>query len=188
MSRYDGLIIPRSYSEYINKTDAATLLQALQLSGVMDNAPTANSNHPTKSSGVYTALAGKQATLTFDDIPTNGSNNPVKSGGIYTELLKYVSKDRIPYNTLTNGQNINNLRTPGIYQAPSDSIGNSLIGRPSDYSIYSSWLIVLKTNNETMTQILIANRNMYFRTANSTTANWSDWYKFNVTNVTPTGQ
>ena len=33
MSRYDGLIIPRSYSEYINKTDAATLLQALQLSG-----------------------------------------------------------------------------------------------------------------------------------------------------------
>ncbi len=31
MSRYDGLIIPRSYSEYINKTDAATLSQALAL-------------------------------------------------------------------------------------------------------------------------------------------------------------
>ena len=31
MSRYDGLIIPRSYNEYINKTDAATLQQALQL-------------------------------------------------------------------------------------------------------------------------------------------------------------
>ena len=54
MSRYDGLIIPRSYSEYINKTDAATLSQALQLSGVMDAAPTANSNHPIKSGGVYT--------------------------------------------------------------------------------------------------------------------------------------
>jgi len=70
MSRYDGLIIPRSYSEYINKTDAATLLQALQLSGVMDSAPTANSNHPTKSSGVYTALAGKIAndpTSSFSD-------------------------------------------------------------------------------------------------------------------------
>ena len=52
MSRYDGLIIPRSYSEYINKTDAATLLQALQQSGVMDAAPTANSNHPVKSGGV----------------------------------------------------------------------------------------------------------------------------------------
>ena len=82
MSRYDGLIIPRSYSEYINKTDAATLLQALQLSGVMDNAPTANSNHPAKSGGVYDALAGKQPTLTFDDTPTVGSNNPVKSSGL----------------------------------------------------------------------------------------------------------
>ena len=53
MSRYDGLIIPRSYSEYINKTDAATLLQALQLSGVMDNAPTEDSNHPINSNAVY---------------------------------------------------------------------------------------------------------------------------------------
>ena len=60
MSRYDGLIIPRSYSEYINKTDAATLQQALQLSGVMDN------------------------------VPTTGSNNPVKSGGVKTELEKYI--------------------------------------------------------------------------------------------------
>ena len=56
MSRYDGLIIPRSYSEYINKTDAATLLQALQLSGVMDAAPTAGSNHPAKSGGIYEAM------------------------------------------------------------------------------------------------------------------------------------
>ena len=62
MSRYDGLIIPRSYSEYINKTDAATLQQALQQSGVMDAVPTA------------------------------GSNNPVKSGGVKTELEKYINK------------------------------------------------------------------------------------------------
>ena len=56
MSRYDGLIIPRSYSEYINKTDAATLSQALQLPSVMDSTPTENSNRPVKSSGIYTAL------------------------------------------------------------------------------------------------------------------------------------
>ena len=103
MSRYDGLIIPRSYSEYINKTDAATLLQALQLSGVMDNAPTANSNHPTKSSGVYTALAGKQATLTFDNTPTANSNNPVKSGGIYTELQLYPKMKMINVNLNSAG-------------------------------------------------------------------------------------
>lgn len=56
MSRYDGLIIPRSYSEYINKTDAATLSQALQLPSVMDSTPTENSNRPVKSGGLYTAL------------------------------------------------------------------------------------------------------------------------------------
>ena len=111
MSRYDGLIIPRSYSEYINKTDAATLLQALQLSGVMDNAPTANSNHPTKSSGVYTALAGKQATLTFDNAPTANSNNPVKSGGIYTAIqyLNFIKE-------ITAGMYTSFLQIPkGVY-------------------------------------------------------------------------
>lgn len=86
MSRYDGLIIPRSYSDYINKTDAATLRQALQLPNVMDSTPTENSNGPVKSGGIYTALAGKQPTLTFDTIPTEGSENPVESGGVFNAL------------------------------------------------------------------------------------------------------
>ena len=67
MSRYDGLIIPRSYSEYINKTDAATLQQALQLSGVMSNSPAKGSNLPVKSGGVFEANAvimASSATLT----------------------------------------------------------------------------------------------------------------------------
>ena len=58
MSRYDGLIIPRSYSEYINKTDAATLQQALQLSGVLSGAVAAGDNKAVKSGAVATALAG----------------------------------------------------------------------------------------------------------------------------------
>ena len=57
MSKYDGLIIPRSYSEYINKTDAATLQQALQLSGVLSGAVAAGDNKAVKSSAVATALA-----------------------------------------------------------------------------------------------------------------------------------
>jgi hypothetical protein len=57
MSRYDGLIIPRSYNEYINKTDPIAMSQALQLNGVMDDAPTENSNHPVKSGGLYTNYA-----------------------------------------------------------------------------------------------------------------------------------
>ena len=57
MSRYDGIIIPRSYSEYINKTDAATLQQALQLSGVLSGAVAAGDNKAVKSGAVATALA-----------------------------------------------------------------------------------------------------------------------------------
>ena len=60
MSRYDGLIIPRSYSEYINKTDAATLQQALQLPGVLSGAVAAGDNKAVKSSAVYEALTNYQ--------------------------------------------------------------------------------------------------------------------------------
>ena len=56
MSRYDGLIIPRSYSEYINKTDAATLQQALQLSGVLSGAVAAGDNKAVTSDAVNKAL------------------------------------------------------------------------------------------------------------------------------------
>ena len=62
MSRYDGLIIPRSYSEYINKTDAATLQQALQLSGVLSGAVADGDNKAVKSGAVATALENAVAT------------------------------------------------------------------------------------------------------------------------------
>ena len=65
MSRYDGLIIPRSYSEYINKTDAATLQQALQLSGVLSGAVAAGDNKAVTSNAVNSALGGYQKTQTY---------------------------------------------------------------------------------------------------------------------------
>ena len=63
MSRYDGLIIPRSYNEYINKTDAATLQQALQLSGVLSGAVEAGDNKAVKSGAVATALANQSSFI-----------------------------------------------------------------------------------------------------------------------------
>lgn len=89
MSRYDGLIIPRSYSDYINKTDAATLSQALQLSGVMDNTPTAESNHPAKSSGVYTALNN----ITPVDSVTDGQTKPPTSNAVYDYIKAFRTID-----------------------------------------------------------------------------------------------
>ena len=56
MSRYDGLIIPRSYNEYINKTDPVAMSQALQLSGVLSAIVAAGDNKAVKSSAVYEAL------------------------------------------------------------------------------------------------------------------------------------
>lgn len=115
MSRYDGLIIPRSYSEYINKTDAATLRQALQLPNVMDSTPTENSNRPVRSGGIYTALAGKQPTLTFDTIPTEGSNNPVESGGVFNALA--TKQDTLTLDSKpTKGSN-NPVSSGGLYTA-----------------------------------------------------------------------
>ena len=115
MSRYDGLIIPRSYSEYINKTDAATLRQALQLPNVMDSTPTENSNGPVKSGGIYTALAGKQPTLTFDTIPTEGSENPVESGGVFNALATKQDTLTLDSNP-TKGSN-NPVSSDGLYTA-----------------------------------------------------------------------
>jgi hypothetical protein len=57
MSRYDGLIIPRSYNEYINKSDPLTLAQALQQNNVLSAAVAAGDNKAVKSGAVATALA-----------------------------------------------------------------------------------------------------------------------------------
>ena len=57
MAKYDGLIIPRSYNDYVNKSDPIGVSQALALTGVMDNAPTAQSTKPAKSGGIFAANA-----------------------------------------------------------------------------------------------------------------------------------
>ena len=43
------------------------------------------------SGAITTAISGKQDTLTFDNVPTASSNNPVKSGGVYSETVNAVS-------------------------------------------------------------------------------------------------
>ena len=68
MSRYDGLIIPRSYSEYINKTDAATLQQALQLSGVLSGTVAAGDNKAVKSGAVYEKLVNGESWTKINNL------------------------------------------------------------------------------------------------------------------------
>ena len=121
MARYDGLIIPRSYSEYINKTDAATHAQAHQLSGVLDSAPTEDSVNAVKSGGVFDALAGKQPILTFDNVPTEDSDNPVKSGGIYDALE--TKQDALTFDDTPTADSDNPVKSKGLVNSvPVDEV------------------------------------------------------------------
>ena len=115
MARYDGLIMTRSWNEYINKSDAATLAQALQQNNVLDNTPTENSTKGVRSGGVYDALATKQPTLTFDDVPTDGSNNPVKSNGIYAALA--TKQDTLTFDNAPTQESDNPVKSGGVYTA-----------------------------------------------------------------------
>ena len=58
----------------------------------MDSALSSTSTNPVQNKAIYTALAGKQSTLTFDSTPTSGSSNPVTSGGIYTAISNKMDK------------------------------------------------------------------------------------------------
>ena len=99
MSRYDGLIIPRSYSEYINKTDAATLQQALQLPGVLSGAVAAGDNKAVTSNAVNGALAEYTAIPYLSFNPTNkvwawhdynlyNTSKPIVSGQLVAIFLE----------------------------------------------------------------------------------------------------
>lgn len=91
MSRYDGLIIPRSYSEYINKTDAATLQQALQLPGVLSGAVAAGDNKAVKSSAVNNALTNYSSIKTYSDMVYNQKGYfRMKINQIYGRSLSFI--------------------------------------------------------------------------------------------------
>lgn len=72
-------------SSYLAKS-GGTMTGALTLSG----APTSNLEAATKKY-VDDGLANKQNTLTFDDTPTASSDNPVTSGGVYTAIPRNTS-------------------------------------------------------------------------------------------------
>ena len=134
MSRYDGLIIPRSYSEYINKTDAATLHQALQLSGVLSAAVAAGDNKAVKSSAVNEALINldklKNIVVTSDtefwnaitSMQVNRCNSSIIIGYV-TPLFNNISGGVIQCNV---AEDINMIR--GIFWPPyEDKIYSLLI-------------------------------------------------------------
>lgn len=120
MSRYDGLIIPRSYSEYLNKTDSATLSQMLQhLTGLWSHAVSSGDNKPVTSDAVYEALtdaATIQQALQLPGVLSEavaaGDNKAVKSSAVYGALENYNHVD--VYTTSTGA--FSNKFAYGIYE------------------------------------------------------------------------
>lgn len=120
----DGLIIPRSYNDYINKTDPIALSQALKQNNALDDAPTEDSRGGVRSGGVYTALAGKQPTLTFDNTPTDGSSNPVTSDGIYDALAG--KQDTLTFDDTPTADSDNPVKSSGLVNSvPVDEVTSS---------------------------------------------------------------
>lgn len=88
MSRYDGLIIPRSYNEYINKSDPLTLAQALQQNNVLSAAVAAGDNKAVKSSAVATALANQTSyieSVRLDFINNTSNEKIIRLGVMETD-------------------------------------------------------------------------------------------------------
>ena len=105
MSRYDGLIIPRSYSDYINKTDAATLQQALQLPGVLSAIVAAGDNKAVKSSAIYEALNNYINKTDADTLQQALQLPGVLSGAVAAGDNKAVTSNAV-YGALTDAATI----------------------------------------------------------------------------------
>ena len=134
MSRYDGLIIPRSYSEYINKTDAATLQQALQLSGVLSGAVAAGDNKAVTSNAVNGALAEYTAIPYLSFNPTNkvwawhnynlyNTSKPIVGGQLVAIFLEDYLEDTYWSSTTTGVVTYALQNTNGEKSAKTKCIG-----------------------------------------------------------------
>ena len=148
MSRYDGLIIPRSYSEYINKTDAATLQQALQLSGVLSGAVAAGDNKAVKSSAVNNALTK------YNYANANGLKSSDDFNNITTEGLYFATGAILPSN-YPSGVAVEQLYNFVLHVYPQ---GNT-----------SKLVQELTTLN---------GKHKYIRFYGITAGTWTDWEKF----------
>ena len=97
-----------------------------------DASPTNGSNKMVKSGGVYSALAGKQDSLTFDDSPTQSSTNPVKSGGVYTALA--AKQDTLTFDNTPTQNSDNPVKSGGVFDALQNAGGHTIKDDQTTYT------------------------------------------------------
>ena len=103
-------------------TATQAALNAKQNVLTFDDAPVSGSSNPVKSSGIYTALAGKKNTQTAKNSPSAAGNSlsfidtiSQDTQGVITATKKNVPVDSVP----TEGSN-NPVKSGGVYSAVSD--------------------------------------------------------------------
>lgn len=87
-----------------------------------DIKPTANSDKPVTSGGVYTAIHSHQGGLTYDSVPTANSTNLVNSGNIKTALDK--KQDKLTFDTTPTAGSTNPVTSDGVYKALGSAQGS----------------------------------------------------------------
>lgn len=89
----------------------------------LDTIPTAQSDLGITSDAVYTALQGKQDTLSFDQLPAIASTNPVTSGGIYSALT--YKQDTLTWDNTPTQNSTNPVTSSGILAALDTKVNKS---------------------------------------------------------------
>ena len=165
MSRYDGLIIPRSYSEYINKTDAATLQQALQLPGVLSGAVAAGDNKAVKSGAVNAILINKSYGGQISHADKQYSKLTIEINNMYTTsiialtergasiaLIGICANDEDKPNVRTYLKDVGSFGTGKFFYKPIGRASIELYWYTSVYSTISNYQIITNTENTKLTE------------------------------------
>ena len=104
---------------------------------------TSSSNKLVNATELANGLSGKQDTLTFDNTPTANSNNPVKSGGVYNTLSDKVSWDDAGKSVKKNlCKNIGTSQTINGITYTVNSDGSVLVNGTNTHSTAGAWFKV----------------------------------------------
>ena len=180
MSRYDGLIIPRSYSEYLNKTDSATLSQMLQhLTGLWSHAVSAGDQKPVTSDAVNVALANlSELKQLYDSSHRPSSANIISSNNKLSYML--ATSSMTENKPITDGYIINlNWDNAGslaqLFVPYSNEEGRIGTRALNEFGIWSDWQYYTKDSD------VFNDYNNFTLIKENTTPNFTETGEFTAT-------
>lgn len=121
----------------------------------------------------------------MDSTPTASSDNPITSGGVYNAIDGMLTFDGLYGlgTTIPNGANLNNYYTPGVYNALTGAVASSLSNCPttSGFRLEVFSTIAVPSSGYQVQRLIPNNSNGEFfmrRRLSASSGNWANWYKF----------